>query len=67
MQSPIDPILLRMADAVAISGFSRTKLYEEAAAGRLRMVKLGRATRVDYASLRALSNSLPSITLKHAA
>jgi len=71
MQSPIDPtvtpILVALPRAVAMSGMSRTALYREAAAGRLRMVKAGRATLVDYASLRALLDSLPAITLKHAA
>lgn len=71
MQSPIDPtetpILLPLPRAVAISGMSRTVLYRAAAAGRLRMLKAGRATLVDFASLRALLNSLPPISLKQAA
>lgn len=71
MLSPIDPtetpILLPLPRAVAVSGMSRSVLYRAAATGRLRMLKAGRATLVDFASLRALLDSLPAFEPKLAA
>ena len=40
--------------ATAACGLSRSTLYRHAAAGRLRLVKVGGRTLVDAASLRAL-------------
>jgi len=61
------PLALSVPRAEEVSNLSRSTLYRMAAAGRLRMVKAGSRTLVDYASLRALLDSLPAITLKHAA
>ncbi len=41
-------------DAAHITGQSRSTLYRHAAAGRLRLVKVGGRTLVDAGSLRAL-------------
>ena len=41
-------------DAAHITGLSRSTLYRHAAAGRLRLVKVGGRTLVDAGSLRAL-------------
>jgi excisionase family DNA binding protein len=41
-------------DAAHIVGLSRSTLYRHAAAGRLRLVKVGGRTLVDASSLRAL-------------
>ncbi len=50
-----------------ISGLSRSTLYRAAMDGRLRLVKAGRSTLVDYASLRALLDGLPAAQLTNAA
>jgi len=49
-----DPITYTVSDAVAVSGLSRATLYRIAAAGRLRLVKVGSRTLVCAASLRTL-------------
>jgi hypothetical protein len=46
-------------DACELSGLSRSALYREAGAGRIRMVKLGRSTLVCMASVRVFLDSLP--------
>jgi excisionase family DNA binding protein len=43
-----------LTDASATCGPSRSTLYRHAAAGRLRLVRVGGRTLVDAASLRAL-------------
>jgi excisionase family DNA binding protein len=57
-----------LADPITVSmtGLSRSTLYRQASAGRLKMLKFGRSTLVDYASLRALLDSLPPADLKAA-
>ena len=52
--SSLDPISVRIPDAVRMTGISRSVLYELIKAGDLQFVKLGRATLVPVASLRAL-------------
>jgi excisionase family DNA binding protein len=48
------PLSYTLNAAAAASGLSRSTLYRHAAAGRLRLVKVGGRTLVDAASLRAL-------------
>ena len=48
------PLTYTLNGAAAASGLSRSTLYRHAAAGRLRLVKVGGRTLVDAASLRAL-------------
>lgn len=48
------PLTHTISDAAHITGLSRSTLYRHAAAGRLRLVKVGGRTLVDAASLRAL-------------
>ncbi len=45
-----EPLFVPLKRAVDISGLGRSTLYREAMRGRLRMVKAGRSTLVDYAS-----------------
>jgi len=49
-----EPISVRIPEAVRLTGISRSVLYELIKAGELHAVKLGRATLVPVASLRAL-------------
>ncbi len=48
------PLTYTLNAAAAASGLSRSTLYRHAAAGRLRLVKVGGRTLVDAGSLRAL-------------
>jgi excisionase family DNA binding protein len=48
------PLAYTLNSAAAASGLSRSTLYRHAAAGRLRLVKVGGRTLVDAASLRSL-------------
>ena len=48
------PLAYGFNDAVAVSGISKNTLYRYAAAGKLRLLKVGGRTLVDAASLRAL-------------
>lgn len=61
------PILVTIRRAVEISGLSRSTIYLRAKAGELTLKKAGKTTLVDYASLRALLDSLPTAQLKDAA
>ena len=48
------PLAYTLPNAAAVSGLSRSTLYRHAAAGRLRLVRVGGRTLVDAASLRCL-------------
>ncbi|SLK12240.1 helix-turn-helix domain-containing protein [Novosphingobium mathurense] len=50
----LEPLTVRVATAVQITGLSRSRIYEIIKAGELETVKVGRATLVKYASLKAL-------------
>jgi len=50
----VEPICVRINDAARMIGVGRTKLYELIATGEVETVKIGTATRVTTASLRAL-------------
>ena len=54
----------RIPEATGRFGISRSRLYREAALGRVRLVKLGSATLVDLASLRAFMAGLPAAKLR---
>ncbi|HKU24561.1 MAG TPA: helix-turn-helix domain-containing protein [Candidatus Sulfotelmatobacter sp.] len=49
-----EPICVRVNEAARMIGVGRTKLYELIAAGEVKTVKLGKATRITTASLRDL-------------
>ena len=53
-----------IADTRARFGIPRSTLYRLAAAGHVRMVKLGRTTLVDFASVRAFLASAPAVALR---
>lgn len=54
-------VALSVSDACASLSISRSKLYEELAAGRLRAVKAGHRTLIPLASAQAWLDSLPAI------
>jgi excisionase family DNA binding protein len=53
-----------IADTRARFGIPRSTQYRLAAAGHIRMVKLGRTTLVDFASVRAFLASAPTVALR---
>ncbi len=62
----IEPVTVPIAQAVAISGMSRSAVYRELAAGNLRAVKQGARTLVLVDSIRAYIASLPPATFRPA-
>lgn len=50
----LEPICVRIATAVKLTGIPRSTLYELIGAGELETVKLGRSTFIRYASLKRL-------------
>jgi len=51
-QPQIEPISVRVPTAVAMTGFSRSRIYELIAAGEIRIAKDRRSTLIIVASLR---------------
>lgn len=49
---PIEPISVRIPAAVAITGFSRSRIYELIASGEIQIAKDRRSTLIVVASLR---------------
>lgn len=54
MSLPLEPLTVRIAVAVQLTGIGRSKLYELIAAGEIDTVKVGASTLVTVASLRRL-------------
>ena len=50
----LEPLSVRIATAVQITGLSRSRLYELIQAGDLETVKVGRSTLIPYRSLKEL-------------
>lgn len=50
----IEPLTVRISTAVRITGLSRSRVYELIQSGDLETVKVGRATLIQYGSLKAL-------------
>ena len=50
----LDPLTVRIAEAVRLTGLCRSKIYELIASGDIETVKVGRCTLISMASLRAL-------------
>lgn len=63
----MEKLVLSIPEAVAASGFSRTSLYQEIGAGRLRAVKRGRRVAILSDDFKAWLNSLPEATISQAA
>jgi hypothetical protein len=60
----IEPLALPILAAVAASGLSRSAIYREAGLGRIKLMKLGRSTLVDMASIKAFLASLPAAQIR---
>lgn len=54
VRAMIEPISVRIPDAVRITGLSRSRIYQLIACGDIEAAKVGRSTVVLVASLRAL-------------
>lgn len=52
--SPVEPLAYRVNDASSALGIGRTKLYELAATGKIRMIKVAGRTIIPADSLRDL-------------
>lgn len=50
----LDPLTVRISEAVRLTGLCRSKIYELIASGDIETVKVGRCTLIPMASLRAL-------------
>ena len=67
MRLPDLPRLVPVHDGQRVFGPSRATWYRAAAAGQIRMVKLGRASYLDTESVLAFLAALPEVTLTPAA
>jgi excisionase family DNA binding protein len=56
-----DKLLLTIAEAVKVSGCSRSFIYERLAEGSIRSVKAGRKRLIPFDSLKAWADSLPTV------
>jgi excisionase family DNA binding protein len=54
---PIEPLTVRIAAAVKLTGISRSRLYELIQSGDLETVKVGRLTLIPFKSLKALTRT----------
>jgi excisionase family DNA binding protein len=54
-EQKIEPLTVRISTAVRITGLSRSRIYELIQSGDLDTVKVGRATLVQYQSLKRMT------------
>lgn len=54
-EKKIEPLTVRIATAVRITGLSRSRIYELIQSGDLETVKVGRVTLIQFESLKALT------------
>lgn len=54
-EQKIEPLTVRISTAVRITGLSRSRIYELIQSGDLATVKVGRATLIQYGSLKTLT------------
>ncbi|MGR4892676.1 helix-turn-helix domain-containing protein [Sphingopyxis sp. LARHCG72] len=57
--SRLDPISIRIAEAVRVTGLSRTKIYQLIADGKIDAAKVGKATLIYVQSLRQFLQDHP--------
>ncbi len=63
-ETRLEPLAVSVADAVRVSGLSRSELYRLMGAGRIRAIKHGVRTLIPMASLRALLDSAPAADIR---
>jgi excisionase family DNA binding protein len=56
-EKKLEPLTVRVATAVRITGLSRSRIYELIQSGDLEIVKVGRATLIQYQSLKVLTQN----------
>lgn len=56
-EQALQPLTVRVATAVRITGLSRSRIYELIQSGDLETIKVGRATLIQFQSLRKLTQS----------
>ncbi len=61
-EKKIEPLTVSVSTAVRITGLSRSRIYELIQSGDLDTVKVGRATLVQYRSLKLLTGNDAPIT-----
>jgi excisionase family DNA binding protein len=61
-EKKIDPLTVRISTAVRITGLSRSRIYELIQSGDLETTKVGRATLVQYRSLKLLTDNAGPVT-----
>jgi len=60
----IEPLAVKVPEAVRLSGLSQSELYRRAGRGEVLFRKAGAGTVVDYASLKQLVASLPRADIR---
>lgn len=61
-EKKIEPLTVRISTAVRITGLSRSRIYELILSGDLETTKVGRATLVQYRSLKLLTDNAGPVT-----
>ncbi|NML13192.1 helix-turn-helix domain-containing protein [Sphingobium sp. AR-3-1] len=61
-EKKIEPLTVRISTAVRITGLSRSRIYELIQSGDLETTKVGRATLVQYRSLKLLTDNAGPVT-----
>lgn len=56
-EQALQPLTVRVATAVRITGLSRSRIYELIQSGDLETIKVGRATLIQFQSLRKLTQT----------
>jgi len=56
-EQELQPLTVRVATAVRITGLSRSRIYELIQSGDLETIKVGRATLIQFRSLRNLTQT----------
>lgn len=56
---PIEPLTVRIAVAIHLTGIGRSKIYELIKAGKIDTVKVGASTLITVASLKKLTAKAP--------
>lgn len=58
--APVEPISVRVPDAVKLTGLSRSRIYELIKSKEIEIVKVGASTLIPFDSLRGFIDSLRS-------